>query len=182
MTKESQCQWVKKTRKTKCPECKQLFIKERQFQVICNNFECAIAHGKKILSQQKNKEKKELNQNSKKYLLAKAQEVFNKFIRMRDENEHCISCGHSGDRQFHAGHYRPSGRNEELRFNEDNCHKQCERCNRQLSGNLTPYRIALINKIGLEKVELLESCNNVKKFTIEELKEIIKKYKLKLKG
>jgi len=180
--KKEKCQWVKKQRKKKCPICKEWFEKEREFQVTCNKFECAIKHGKKILSQETNKAKKEMCQNSKKYLKDKAQKLFNEFIRKRDKNEHCISCGHSGDRQFHAGHYRPTGRNEALRFNEDNCHKQCSICNNHLSGNLNAYRVGLIHKIGLEKVEELEANNNIKSFTIEELKEIIEKYKQKLKG
>ncbi len=44
------------------------------------------------------------------------------------------------------------------------------------------YRIGLIQRIGKEKVEELESDNEPKKYTIEELKEIKSVYKSKLKA
>jgi hypothetical protein len=51
-----------------------------------------------------------------------------------------------------------------------------------LSGNQIEYRKRLIKKIGVERVEWLEeNGNQVKKWTIEELKELIKKYKQKIK-
>jgi hypothetical protein len=51
-----------------------------------------------------------------------------------------------------------------------------------LSGNLIEYRKGLINKIGEEQLTLLElEANKTRKFTIEELKEIINTYKQKIK-
>jgi len=180
-TKADQLKKTKKPRRKKCPVCKEYFVPKREFQVVCENIQCAIAHGKNTLKQTQNKAKKEFNQNDKSYLKKKAQEVFNKFIRLRDDKEPCISCGHKEGRQFHAGHFRPRGRNQALAFNEDNCHKQCSICNNHLSGNLVEYRKNLIEKIGIERVEKLESMNDPKSYSVEELKEIIKTYKNKIK-
>ena len=40
-------------------------------------------------------------------------------------------------------------------MNVFNVHSACTRCNRQLSGNAVEYRIRLVNRIGLERVERL---------------------------
>jgi hypothetical protein len=51
-----------------------------------------------------------------------------------------------------------------------------------LSGSLIEYRKNLINKIGIEKYESLESkAKDTRKFTKDELKELMQKYKLKCK-
>jgi hypothetical protein len=75
------------------------------------------------------------------------------------------------------------GSTPELRFNEDNVHLQCERCNSFLSGNLLNYRINLIERIGVERVEFLERKDHEpSKLTIEEIQAITKKYRNKLKN
>ncbi|WP_392562516.1 recombination protein NinG [Orbus sturtevantii] len=115
--------------------------------------------------------------------LQQAQTIFNSFIRERDKNEPCISCGTmKQDIQYHVGHFKSVGAHRELRFNELNCHKQCSRCNNYLSGNLNAYRENLINKIGLENVELLERQHEPKKYTIDEIKQIKAEYRFKLKN
>jgi hypothetical protein len=124
---------------------------------------------------------KQYNDSDRSVMLRKAQKVVNEYIRIRDGKK-CISCGYEGDgRQFHAGHYRSQGGNSALRFNEDNIHSQCSICNTHLSGNLAEYRKNLILKIGNEKVEWLESTNNIKKWSVEELHEIIRSTKQKIK-
>jgi len=50
-----------------------------------------------------------------------------------------------------------------------------------MSGNITLYRINLIKKIGIERVEWLEGPHPPAKWTIEELQGIISTYKQKLK-
>ena len=112
----------------------------------------------------------------------KAQAAFNSFIRMRDDLLPCISCGRYHSGQYHAGHYRSVGAAKQLRFNEINCHKQCAPCNNHKSGNITEYRINLIKKIGVESVELLENSNDVKRYSIDEYRDIEATYKAKLKG
>lgn len=108
-------------------------------------------------------------------LTAKAQQVFNAWIRERDKDKGCISCG--GEVQ-HAGHYLSAGHHGHLRFNENNVHGQCLRCNNFLHGNLINYRIGLVKRIGESKVQLLESmAHQTKKWTRFELEAIINEYK-----
>ena len=115
--------------------------------------------------------------------LKEAQKNFNKFIRERDKADPCISCGKHHVGQYHAGHYKSVGGNpESLRFNEDNCHKQCSICNNHLSGNIGNYRVNLIKKIGLDAVEKLEGPQKLKKYTIEDIKEIKEIYRDKYKA
>ena len=112
--------------------------------------------------------------------LREAQTEFNRFIRLRDHDEPCISCGTTADIQFAAGHYFSIGAAPELRFIESNVHKQCNRkCNCELSGNLLNYRIGLIKKVGEAKVDWLEGKHEPKKYTIEQIKEIKTIYKIK---
>lgn len=110
-------------------------------------------------------------------LLKKAQCVFNAWVRRRDQNEPCIACGgHHED--YDAGHYVPQGSSSFLRFEEDNCHKEGKSCNAFDSFHLVGYRKNLIRKIGIERVEWLEeNRRTLKKWTREELLEIIEKYK-----
>ena len=51
------------------------------------------------------------------------------------------------------------------------------RCNLYESGNLRGYRIGLIERIGVERVEQLETDYEVRKWAKEELRELTSKYK-----
>ena len=108
--------------------------------------------------------------------LKEAQSAFNAFIRMRDIELPCISCGRHHTGQYHAGHFRSVGSAPQLRFTETNVWKQCQPCNTHLSGNILLYRKSLIAKIGVDEVERLESCNEPAKWSIEEIKAIRKTY------
>ncbi|HET8689354.1 MAG TPA: recombination protein NinG [Methanosarcina sp.] len=174
-----------RTKKCKNSECGKQFTPERNFQVCCD-YDCAIAYAKQ---QQEKKQKKErratlkaFNNSDKNILKRKAIQVFNAYIRKRDENLACVSCGYKdGARQIHAGHYRPAGNVAILRFDERNVHAQCSICNNHLSGNLVNYRKELINRIGLDQVEELEATNEPKQYTIKDYTEIIRTYKAKIK-
>lgn len=113
-----------------------------------------------------------------KITIARAQKVFNLFIRNRDQDKGCISCG---DEVTQAGHYFNAGHYTALRFNEMNVHGQCTRCNCFLHGNLIAYRQGLINRYKEKNVLLLESAarHSVKKWSKTELQWIIENYKLK---
>jgi len=107
-------------------------------------------------------------------LLKKAQIVFNKWIRERDKQKGCISCGAEVEQ---AGHYRSQGSYSSLRFNEVNVQGQCVRCNHFLSGNHIDYRIGLVKRYGEQKVQYLESIKPMKKWSRFELEAIIEQYK-----
>jgi len=106
----------------------------------------------------------------------------NRYIRERDKKDSCISCGRHHEGQWHAGHYRSIGAAPELRYNEDNIHKQCAPCNNHKSGNILEYRISLIRKIGVERLEYLEGYHEPAKWTIDELIALKAHYRAKLKG
>jgi len=170
-----------KRRKKKCKHCKIWFEPERDNQLVCENIECAISYGKVLKEKQQRQTKKAFNQTDKSKLRDSAIFYFNKFIRLRDKYLPCVSCGHTHGRQFHAGHFKPAGANPQLRFNELNVHKQCSICNNYKSGNLADYRIELINRIGLKNVEALDIDRSIKKYSVDDYKNIIVKYKLKIK-
>lgn len=171
-----------------CRICKNEFIKTRPLQPTCTRYECMVDYANQHLSKSAKekkkldtKAKKEFNQNDKVYLKELAQKVFNTYIRMRDKDLPCVSCGTTNDIQYHASHFKPAGGYSYLRFDENNVHKSCSRCNSQLAGNLIPYREALIKKIGIEEVERLEQPNQIKTWTVEEYQEIITTYRQKTK-
>lgn len=108
----------------------------------------------------------------------KAQAVFNRFVRDRDREKPCISCGQKLTHEYsQAGHYISVGRSKALRFHEDNVHSQCSYCNIQLEGNVSKYRAGLIKKIGIEKVEKIEEEANKSDLKIPKAEEIFEKYK-----
>lgn len=110
-------------------------------------------------------------------LLKKTQIVFNRWIRERDRDAGCISCGAE---VTEAGHYYSQGHHSSLRFNEVNTNGQCTRCNCFLSGNLIHYGKGLVKKYGQQKIDLLDSVatrNPIKRWTRTELEEILKQYK-----
>lgn len=172
---------VAKLRKRKCKTCKEWFYPDTEWQKVCGKVECAITYAGIEIKKKQEQTKRAFKQNDKSKLREKAQAVFNKFIRLRDKNLPCISCGHTDGRQFHAGHFKSAGQNPQLRFNELNVHKQCSICNNYKSGNLAEYRINLIKKIGIENVEALEQDRSTKKYSVDDYKNIIVKYTEKSK-
>jgi len=180
-----------------CPECGWQYFAMRVGQKTCPKPACAIAYASKhpkiservnkgierIQKRQRAKSKREALDRIKKRSewLADAQKAFNAYVRKRDEGQNCISCQTSSGCKVNAGHYRSTAAAPELRFNEDNCHLQCEKCNTYLSGNIGPYRINLIKKIGLFRVEQLEGPHEPIKLTIPQIQDIERKYKSKLK-
>jgi hypothetical protein len=69
-----------------------------------------------------------------------------------------------------------------LRFDEKNIHKQCAPCNNHLSGNLIPYRVELIRRIGQDGVDYLEGPHDLKKYTVEQIKKVRDDYRARLKA
>jgi hypothetical protein len=130
-----------------------------------------------------NKKKKKLVEELKTVndYLKIAQQVFNKFIRQRDAGLNCISCNKPPKKE-NAGHYYSQGGHSNVRFNEDNVHLQCEACNTYLSGNLLNYQVGIKERIGSQRLMNLQAiAHETKKWTKEELKDLIEIYKKKLK-
>lgn len=173
----------------RCKCCKATFAPSRPMQAVCG-IECgiSIAQQKRALKQAKEQaaERKETRAKLEKLKtrgdhIKEAQNAFNKYVRLRDVGKGCISCGANcgttavgGDGD--AGHFRSRGSAPHLRFDERNCHLQCKKCNRYLSGNVANYRIGLIERIGLDAVDELEADQEPRNHTIDDLKEIKARY------
>lgn len=175
---------MKKPRRKKCKACGESFQPTQFAQIVCKPFPCSIDYAKDKAKKADDKARRERKQELKpiSHWLNITQKVFNEFIRIRDYREPCISCGNLDSPEWCAGHFRTRGAASNLRFDEDNAHKQCNRhCNLALSGNVAEYRPKLIAKIGQERVDALENNNESKKWDYQELKLMRTHYSKKIK-
>ena len=170
-----------KTRK--CKYCKQpfeptVFLQKNCFEPLCVS---DWINEVKEKNWKKKKAKLKMDLMTIQEYVKLAQQVFNKYIRLRDAGNVCISCGKKPLKE-NAGHFYNANNHWSVRFDERNVHLQCEHCNTYLSGNLIYYRENLLTKIGIEEFENLSAeAMKTRKFTIEELKEIKATYKKKIK-
>lgn len=169
------------------PKCGREFTPARPLQSVCGPM-CAK---RKVMAEAtakraEHRQRREAIKTIPK-LIAEAQICFNRWIRARDHDKPCISCGkppgnmselHAGR---DAGHYRSTGSASHLRFHEANCHAQCVKCNQWGAGMAVDYRIGLIARIGLQQVEALEADNAPRKWTHAELRGIRDLYRAKVK-
>jgi len=185
-------------KKRRCTQCKSYKVQTKGITCAIGFFcdgDCRIEYANKstgklleksraIKAKSDNKahsdRKKAFNNNDKALRAKEAQKAFNAYIRLRDDKEPCISCQRHHKGQYHAGHYKTVGARPDLRFDEDNCHKQCAPCNNHLSGNIGEYITNLINKIGQKRVDALTLVRTVK-YTCDDLKGIELIYKDKFK-
>ena len=168
---------------SRCKNCKEKFEPIKFLQKYCLKDECirVFVADVKEKTWQKTKAKAKLDLMTLSDYLKLTQQIFNKYIRLRDKNELCISCQKPPKKQ-NAGHYFSSGGHSNVRFDENNVHLQCEHCNTFLSGNLLNYQIEIEKRIGAEKlIELQVKAHLVKKWSIDELKELMVIYKNKIK-
>ncbi len=126
---------------------------------------------------------------------SEAQAAINAYVRIRDKNLPCISCGKPAAQVeaeqgwkpggcWDAGHYISRGARENLRFNLWNIHKQCKSCNggeinKAHTATVTQrYESNLREKIGDEKVDWLNNAHEITRFDsdyLERAKEIFRK-------
>lgn len=189
----------------KCFSCKKKDEPEVMFidglKATCRTPECMAKYSLWKVARKKKNTDKAFNKETKRLRVKaglddtvpiwtkKAQKEFNKYIRLRDKNQPCISCGNakfSGGHVLYGhgvdcGHYRSVGSAPELRFEELNAHAQCVNCNRDKSGNIVEYRIELARRIGPINLEWLEGPHEAKRYRVPDLKEIHAEYKLKVK-
>ncbi|HDL6602105.1 TPA: recombination protein NinG [Yersinia enterocolitica] len=183
-----------------CKVCKTRFKPETVYQWWCNEehrIEYAVlvmkdkrsrdqASELKRRREKEREEKKELkvrkiNAKPKTYWIKQAQQAVNAFVRARDSSLPCVSCGTHSAAQWDAGHYRTTAAAPQFRFDPRQIHKQCSVCNQHKSGNIVPYRVELIKRIGIETVEAIENNHERRSYTVEELKGIRDYYRLELK-
>lgn len=87
-------------------------------------------------------------------LKIKLDKLFAAYIRRRDEDQPCISCGKYF--RLEAGHYY-SRTNLTLRFDEMNVHGQCEECNRYRNGNHAAFGRGIAIRYGGSVIEALDT-------------------------
>lgn len=171
-----------------CKVCNHLFERRSTMHTVCS-YPCTVklAKQKERAAEEAAKADRRATRAQREALkprakwLREAQDAFNACIRARDFDERCISCGKLAAAwgSWDAGHYLTVGARPELRFNEDNVHRQCVRCNQHLHGNLVLYRIGLIARRGLAVVEALEGPHPPAKYTVDDLRRIRDTYRAK---
>ena len=180
---------VRKLKPKKCKLCGVEFTPRNSLQKVCST-DCAIklsreqsrkAREKKEKQErikmrqrmtalkEKNKTRHELNN--------EAQSAVNRYIRLRDVNKCCISCGTPLVAEqlgggFDAGHYRSRGSAPHLRFYTLNIHGQCKKCNRYHGGNVQQYRLGLIDRLGEAKIAQIEADNSPRHYSNDNLRRI----------
>jgi hypothetical protein len=170
----------------RCKNCKQKFEPIRFNMKYCTEAIClrAFSDEIKLKTWQKTKKKMKAELETVQDIVKAAQIVFNKYIRERDKNETCISCGKPIRKgNVDAGHLWSAGGHSNLRFNEFNVNAQCSRpCNKDKSGDINNYRLGFIKRYGEDKLSELDSiAHTERKFTKDELKLLIIEYKQKTK-
>ena len=171
-------------RKCAVRTCRAPFVPTQSFQSWCSP-ECGV----QIARDKQQKERTALAKIERKAIreakekikpraayMKETQSAFNAWVRARDANEPCISCGRHHQGKYDAGHYRSVGSNPALRFEPLNCHRQCVPCNQHKSGNAIEYRIGLVARIGAEAVAWLEGRHEPKHYSIDDLKQIKARY------
>ena len=168
----------------RCKHCKETFEPLRFNQKFCLKSECIAKgydeHWKKV---RKPKMKQEDKENDVKYWAKEAKTICHFYIRQRDKDKGCISCGKPlKEGNTDAGHLWPT-KYSNIRFNEFNVNGQCSRpCNKDKSGDINNYRINFVKRYSEEKLKELDEIAHIeKKYTIEEIQELIKIYKSKIK-
>jgi len=133
----------------KCKVCGREFTPKRPLQYLCSPG-CAI---------QKVRLDKEMKWKNRKKFLKKdletlpqlkkrARASFQKWIRARDKDQPCISCGTTYAKQWDASHYYKAETHTGLLFDERNAHRSCSYCNSYLHGNVIDYRKGFITRYG----------------------------------
>ncbi|MCP3931455.1 MAG: hypothetical protein GY705_20405 [Bacteroidetes bacterium] len=172
--------------------------------------QCGFEYSRTLQQKMRNKQKKavkEKNAKQKKTFMLSdtrhqhklTQIVFNR-LRVAEEKKwftdrglepECISCGKT-NMDWCCGHFKTRGSQGNLRYDKKNTFLQCNRyCNMFLSGNINGnkvtrgYQEGLKHRFGDTKaLEIIKYCNETaspKKWTGEELAEMRKEFREKLK-
>ena len=117
---------------------------------------------------------------SRKGLIRKLDRAFSLYIRTRNaKNEivECVTCGVKKHyTEMDAGHF-VSRRHYATRWTSSNCHVQCKKCNNWGAGESYLMGKYIDKAYGVGTAdELITLSRQIKKFTDEDLKELIEKY------
>jgi len=176
---------VKTIKPKKCKVCGAEFKPFKSTERVCS-LQCAIVEGKAKVAKKEAKEWRKRKTKIKAQLetrtqkINKVRKIFQQYIRLRDKDLPCISCGAINPQKWDAGHYLKAELYTGLIFDENNCAAQCSRCNQHGQGMPIEYRIGLVQRIGEKKVKALERKKDALRTYIwsdTELDQIATKYK-----
>lgn len=149
----------RKLRTRKCRNCRVWYKPKRTTQCVCSAdcaFEKTKADKAKIRAREHKQRLHALKPLSQ--IIQEAQAAVNGFVRARDKDLGCISCGKP---VTEAGHYFHAGTKYQLsrlRLDPRNIHGQCTHCNRfKGGGNQHEYRKGLIIRYGERALTEIES-------------------------
>jgi hypothetical protein len=171
-----------KTRK--CKYCRQQFQPYTTLQKNCFEPDCVTAwiQETKEKNWKMKKAKLKLDLMTHSDYTKILQQLVNKYVRLRDKGLPCISCQKPITGKIDAGHLYSVGNYPSVRFHEKNINAQCITCNQFNGGMINDYRINFVKKYSqIELEELDQLAHQSFKFSIPDLKEMIKEYKLKIK-
>ena len=131
-------------------------------------------------------EKEHKNRKGLTSILESVKSVCHEYIRLRDKNKPCISCGTQWHKDFQAGHFYKAELFSTIKFNELNINAQCVQCNIRKEGNESEYRVNLPSRIGEDAFKALDELGKLDhsvdfKWDREELKKIRAYYRNQLK-
>lgn len=165
----------------RCKVCKEKFVQKFFNQKWCSP-ECGAKYAMMLKEKSDRRIKSAVRETLKTHTqrVNEAKKVFQAWIRERDKDLPCISCG-TLTATWHGGHYKKAELYRGVIFHEWNCWKQCLKCNNYLNGNEANYRVRLVGRIGEQAVVELEELaekTRTRKYTTEELNEIKAKYRI----
>ena len=188
---------IKNPKPKKCQnkECSNKFIPQFPMQRGCCT-ECRIIIGldavkrlkakqaasdRKAKAEERRVDKEKLAKLKPGYLADKAQEAINSYVRARDYEQGCISCGKGmyWDGQWHAGHLKTRGANSFLRFHLWNINKQCSVCNKHHSGNVAEHERGIVGRYGQERLDFLKNAPKSRRYSDEYLIRLAKIFRKK---
>lgn len=112
--------------------------------------------------------------------------VFSEYIRRRYADDHgfvqCYTCGATKHwKEMHAGHFQSRSKYA-TRWNETNVQVQCVSCNIFKAGEQFKFGIHLDQEHGEGTAEeMMYLANQSGKFTIMELRDMVKEFQQKLR-
>lgn len=119
---------------------------------------------------------------SRKGLVKKLDTIFSIYIRLRKANKQgivtCYTCGKQDHyKKMQCGHFM-SRKHYSTRWEELNCQVQCYSCNVMRYGEQYKYGLELKKEYGEDlPEELLTMSRQIVKFSNDDLKEMINRYK-----
>jgi hypothetical protein len=162
----------------RCKQCKSLYMPFLSTQLCCGP-QCAVLYarekgtGIEVSRKRAMRERREAARPLK-YWQDRTQTTVNAYVRLRDRDLPCISCGKKTGAKMNAGHWRSRGARPDIRYDaETNIFLQCEHCNTYRSGHIQGFREGLIAKYGEAWViEQEETPPTIRRYRREDLEEI----------